>query len=309
MIDPINEILRDLIQSRVPLLAGQSQVGFEPPNDDWRQNVQTFKEDRINLYLYDIRENLKLRTTERTRIPENGWYREIKPPVRLDCHYLVTAWSHATFAPPLVEPTRVEHVLLSRVLHVLLVNRPLEPSRVYAPGVVIPSKHTLNNVPPALRGDSLPVDAAYPEGLRDQGDFWSTMKSPWRPSIELVVTVPALLKQDEVEVPMVTGVLGQYLPTEAGAAAAEVWATIGGTVVAGKAAAPVGGAWVQIVGLTPPEVTAVDLRTVSQPDGRFLFERLRPGHYHLRAIAMGVGDIGRDIDLPSETGEYDLQFP
>jgi hypothetical protein len=305
MIDPINEILRDLIQSRVPLLAGQTQVGFEPPNDDWRQKVQT--EDRLNLYLYAIRENLKYRTTERTRIYENGWYREIRPPVRLDCHYLVTAWSHATFVPPGSEPTRIEHQLLSKVLHVLLINRPLEPSLVYGPGVVIPSGNSINNVPPPLRDDRLPLDAAYPEGLRDQGDFWSTMKTPWRPSIELVVTVPALLKQDEDEVPMVTGVMGQYLP--AGAAAAEVWATIGGTVVVGNAAVPVGGAWVQIVGLAPPEVTAVDLRTVSQPDGRFLFERLRPGHYHLRAVATGVGDIGRDIDLPSETGEYDLQFP
>jgi hypothetical protein len=48
---------------------------------------------------------------------------------------------------------------------------------------------------------------------------------------------------------------------------------------------------------------------LSRPDGTFIFERLRAGHYHLRAIAPGFGDIGRDIDIPAPSGEYDMRFP
>src|SRR5262245_18729122 len=134
MIDPVNHILRDLIQSRLPALAGLTQVGFEPPNDEWRQSLVAAGEERVNLYLYEVRENLKLRTPERTRVPENGWYRETQAPARIDCHYLVTAWSPVTFQPPTVEPTTDEHVLLYAVLDVLMHNRPLLPAAVYQPG-------------------------------------------------------------------------------------------------------------------------------------------------------------------------------
>ena len=100
MIDTLDDILRDLIQSRIPSLAGASQVGFDPPNDDWRQSLLAANEERVNFYLYNIRENLKLRTTRRTRVEEQGWYRESPPAVRTDCHYLVTAWSPIAFQPP-----------------------------------------------------------------------------------------------------------------------------------------------------------------------------------------------------------------
>lgn len=307
MIDPVNEILRDLIQSRLPGLAGPSQVAFAPPNDDWSQSVMTGGEERVNLYLYEIRENLKLRSNERTRVPENGWYREIREAARIDCHYLVTAWSPATFTPP-VEPTRDEHVLLYSVLDLLMRNRPLVPALVYRPGMTIPSSRTLNSVPAALRDDLLPLDAALPEGLRDQGDFWGTMKVIWRPSIELVVTVPILLEQDEIETPMVTTLIGDYLQGQNDMTTEELL-SIGGQVLAGNPAASVGGAWVQIRGMAPPEIQAVNTRTIAQQDGRFVFSNLRAGQYHLRAVAAGVGDIGRDVELPSITGEYDLRFP
>jgi hypothetical protein len=43
--------------------------------------------------------------------------------------------------------------------------------------------------------------------------------------------------------------------------------------------------------------------------GRFTFGDLHPGTYRLRTRALGLAEITRDIEVPSPTGEYDLQFP
>ena len=67
MIDALDQIMADLIQSRIPEVAGLTQVGFDAPNADWRTAVITASEERINVYLYDLRENLKLRSNERIR--------------------------------------------------------------------------------------------------------------------------------------------------------------------------------------------------------------------------------------------------
>src|SRR5262249_26302464 len=136
VIDPTNEILRDLVQSRIPALAGITQVDFEPPNEDWRQSVVAAGEERVNFYLYDVRENLKLFSNQRTREPKDGYTIEHFAPARLDCNYLVTAWSPVTFSPPMVEPTRDEHARLYDVLALLMQNRPLHPADVYALGPI-----------------------------------------------------------------------------------------------------------------------------------------------------------------------------
>jgi hypothetical protein len=308
MIDPANEIVRDLIQSRLPALAGPSQVGFEPPNDDWRMAVVAASEQRVNLYLYDVRENLTLRTNERLREHVDGWLKERWTSPRLDCQYLVTAWSPASFSPPIVEPTRDEHLLLYEVLEVLMRHRPLGVDEVYRPGVTIPSGRTIASVPAPLREHPLPVDVAMPNGPSEIGEFWMTMKVVWKTALRLTVTVPVILLEDDFEAPAVTTIRADYRQG-ALAATAEALLTIGGRVTRGATAEPVRGAWVQILGLDPPEIQFVNRRLVTGADGRFVFSALRPGRYRLRAVASGLGDQPRDVDVPSETGEYDVRFP
>jgi hypothetical protein len=308
MIDRLDEVLRDLIQSRVPALAGLTQVGFEPPAEEWRLSVLGALEQRINLYLYDLRENMKLRSNARTREPIDGWYAERPAPPRLDCHYVVTAWSPVTFSPPLGEPSIDEHALLYDVLEVLMRHRPLSAPEVYKLGVTIPSGQTLASVPPPLRTD-LPLDVVQVEGLRNLGDFWTTMKLGWRPALHLTVTIPVVLLQPAFESPAVTTLTADYRMVH-DTATAEVLATIGGRVLAGGSATAVGGAWVHIVGFDPPELQVVNRRLITGSDGRFLFARLRQGRYRLRAVATGLPDLPpREVAVPSETGEYDISFP
>lgn len=307
MIDPLNEILRDLIQSQVPQLAGPTQIGFEPPDEKWGDGVVTANEERLNLYLYDLRENLKLRSNARTRIPENGWVIERRKPPRLDCLYLVTAWSPVSATLPTVEPTSDEHVILYNVLEVLMRHRPLTPRQVYLPGVTIPSGRSLASVPEPIRDDDLPLEVALPDGMHNLGDFWNTMKIHWKPALQLTVTVPVILLRPDIEGPMVTTVIGDYQQVYV-PETSEVWLSIGGHVLGGAHADAVKGAWVQILGVDPPEVQAINRRMITRSDGRFLFSQLRSGRYRLRAIADGLGDQTREVDLPSETGEYDLRL-
>ena len=307
MLDPVNEILRDLIQSRVPALAGPSQIGFEPPDEAWKASAHGAGEDRLNIYLYEIREDLKYRTSERSVSVQNGWLRETKAAERIDCHYLITAWSPMTFSPPGAEPTRDEHRLLYQVLGVLLRNRPLVPADVYATNIVMPSGHKLlTDVPPELQQSSLPLEAALADQIRDLGDFWGTMRVAWRPTIGLTVTIPMLPGPADVDTPPVTTLSAVSFAEQA--ADSEAWSTIGGRVLQGAGDTPVANAWVEIHGVSP-EVVQVRRRMLSRTGGEFIFERLRAGQYHLRTVAAGLGDIGRDLDVPSPSGEYELRFP
>jgi hypothetical protein len=56
-------------------------------------------------------------------------------------------------------------------------------------------------------------------------------------------------------------------------------------------------------------VAQVNRRVLSRADGAFIFGRLQAGQYSLRAVAPGVGDINRNIEIPSPTGEYEMRFP
>jgi hypothetical protein len=305
MIDPANDLLRDLIQSRIPALGGITQVDFEPPNDEWRQSVVASGEERVNLYLYDVRENLKLFTNERVREPRDGYVIETKAPPRLDCHYLVTAWSPVTFAPPMVEPTRDEHARLYEVLALLMQNRPLYPADVYAAGPV--NGHTLDSVPPELQPE-LPIDVSLPDAMKNLGDFWTTMKVAWRPAVQLTVTVPIVPGDPGREFPEVTTVTTDYRQT--GAGAGDPVLAVGGRVLAGTPTPEVvKGAWVQIQGIEPSSTLPINRRMVSDAAGRFRFSRLLPGKYRIRAVAVGHDDIKLEVTLPSESGEYDMRFP
>jgi hypothetical protein len=49
--------------------------------------------------------------------------------------------------------------------------------------------------------------------------------------------------------------------------------------------------------------------TVSDAQGRFAFDNIKRGNYVLRARAPGLADIQRPVEVPTQSGEYDLQFP
>src|SRR5204863_5477003 len=96
------------LSATFPELAA-TQVVFDRP-------VETFNptQTAIDLFLYDIRENMELRSNEPTMRRLNGQAEIRRPPLRVVCSYLVTAWPVGGSDLALQE-----HRLLSQALQVL----------------------------------------------------------------------------------------------------------------------------------------------------------------------------------------------
>jgi hypothetical protein len=302
MIQHLDNLLRHLFLAQVDDITGEDQVGFQPPDENWRGHVTNLQRNALNVYLVDLRENRQLRSNERVRTVQNGIVSETPVPRRVDCQYLITAWSPAEITPA-VEPTLDEHALLGEVTGVLIRNESLIPREVYAPD---PLPATF---PPEVADAELPTVVLPGEGFPKLAEFWGTMGANhrWKPAVYLVVTIPVLLRT-EIAGPMVTTRITKYRQTGK-PETAEEWIQIGGHVLStplppDNTPQPVTGAWVRLETLT-----GEGLRTTeTDPEGRFTFSALRAGRYRVRTRATGLGEISRDVDVPSPTGEYDLRF-
>ncbi len=124
MIDLLDMLLFRLFRWQVAELTGDAQVRFQPPDEDWRAMVPNIADgsgnpaNSLNVYLVDLRENRRLRTNERARTTVGQDVYETPPPRRVDCHYLISAWSPVQPSPG-IDPTPDEHALLAEVARVL----------------------------------------------------------------------------------------------------------------------------------------------------------------------------------------------
>jgi hypothetical protein len=301
MLRLLDVLIRDLLVGELVALTTDAQVRFQPPDSTLRTDVVNLNQMTLDVYLVDLRENRKLRSNERAREVTSGTVFTATAPDRLDCHYLLSAWSPAQPAPG-IEPTLDEHALLYEAAAALINNAPFNPSRIYASAPA-----SLAAWPADTQGADLPTAVVPADGFGKLSEFWTTMGSDmrWKPCLYLIVTIPVVLVR-EVAGPMVTTLMTDY--RQAGIPdSAEAWITIGGEV---RSTTPGGTvllpeAWVQLETLGGTTLR----RERSSDAGRFTFDRLRPGQYRLRAVATGVGSMNRVVDVPTETGEYDLTFP
>jgi hypothetical protein len=153
-----------------------ADIAFDVPDAEWRASLSSLT---VNCYLYDVRENLDLRTNERLiQRSDTGVPIALRrPPVRIDCTYCITAWSPAT-----AESVLEEHRLLSQVLRLLLQN-PTIPS-----GVLQGSLAT--QIPP------FPRLIAAPDGIKNSPEFWGALDQQLKPSLSYTITL-AMLLDDE----------------------------------------------------------------------------------------------------------------
>lgn len=170
MLRDLDLTLMKLFREKVPLPASGYDISFDRPDEKWAGGISTQKQT-VNLYLYDIHENRELRSNEPVllRWPD-GTSTITQPPVRINCVYLVTAWSPAT-----VDTALEEHHLLSRLLSTAL-RYPTVPVDIIE-GIL-----TGQELP-------LPVIAAHPDGPKNFGEFWTAVGNKMKPSFSLAVTV------------------------------------------------------------------------------------------------------------------------
>jgi hypothetical protein len=303
MIELLDNLMRQLLIEQIAELTDEAQIRFQPPDQDWRTYVTNLTvggnpANALNIYLVDLRENRKLRSNERVRSFDNGVVNEEPAPARLDCHYLISAWSPALVSPA-IEPALDEHALIYQTAAVLMREGALNPSRVFPAGSA-----PLLAWPAPFRDTDFPAEILPVEGFNKLAEFWSGMGqgSVWRPAIYLIVTLPIALVL-EISGPMVTTRITEYRIKE-GLGVPDIWIQIGGHVLTGVPASPVEGAWVQLQDLAGTSMGTV----TTKADGRFTFGRLREGSYNLRVRAQGFAEVTRNITVPAPTGNYNVQL-
>jgi hypothetical protein len=165
VIHEVDSALRALVEREIG--TRDVEVVFDAPTRDWagRRNSPT-----IDVYLYDIREDLRRR--ERGLHNEYGPGDRIVartlPPRHFKLSYLVTAWT---------QRPEDEHRLLSSLLTCFLRHDALPADLITGPlaatGLPVPMTIAL---PP-------PEDRAF-------ADVWSALGGELKPSIDVVVSVP-----------------------------------------------------------------------------------------------------------------------
>jgi hypothetical protein len=166
MIHEVDDALRRMLREQA-LRGTDVDIALDAPTKDWaaRRNAPT-----VNLYLYDIREDLRRRS--RGMINEYGDDGRVAarhlPPRYIKLSYLVTAWT---------QRPEDEHRLLSELLLTLL---------------------AYDALPPALLGGTLarlklpvPITVALPPPEdRAFADVWTALGGELKPSLDLTVSAP-----------------------------------------------------------------------------------------------------------------------
>jgi len=276
----LTRLLNDAPQLELPELRG-ADISFETPDRNFAPAQAT-----VDLFLYEVRENRTLRDPSPVVERRGDTYLRRPAPVRVDCNYVLTTWAAAVIGPVRVA---AEHQLLGQALTWL--------SRF----PTIPTRYLQGSLLSPLRIYPLPAMVAQLDPDQHAGEFWTAMGIPPRPAFYLTVTTELALAPP-TEGPLVTTTTTRYRrlggpePDEG-----EEWINFGGVVRDG-AGAPVVGAWVRLEPAGRIEVT--------DAEGRYVFTEVRrAAGLTLHGRAVGQTDVSRGVDVPSRTGEYDLQFP
>jgi hypothetical protein len=171
MIDDLDRTVEELLRRGLPPeLVDQVAISFAAPDSEFPPSSVTLP--AVDLFLYDIRENTDLRSTTWTlERREDGTTIRRRAPVRVDCSYLITAWSSEASTTRALD----EHRLLSEVMKVLLRFPTL-------PDVLLQG---------SLRGQEppLPSSTLQPGRLQSVGEFWQALGGKPKASLNYTVTV------------------------------------------------------------------------------------------------------------------------
>ena len=171
MINDLDATLRILISKGLPsVLAEQVQISFDTPDDQFPHQSVTLP--AIDLFLYDIRENLELRSNEAyIDYHDDGAAIRVPAPIRIDFSYLITAWPSESVQVPAED----EHHLLGEVMRVLV-----RYTR-------IPKEMLQGEL--AEQEPMLPVISLQAGRLQSLGEFWQALGGKPKAALTMQVTV------------------------------------------------------------------------------------------------------------------------
>ena len=191
----LDDTLRSLLDAAPPSAAGvhfgTADISFETPEKGFAPRQGDLA---INLFLYEVKENRELRQTMPDRDAMNGQAIRRRAPLRVDCSYMVTAWSNIQNQNNVANA----HKLLGQAFN-WLSRFPVIPDRYVQAGGLTGQLYA----PPTM--------VAQMDGAKSAGEFWSALGVPPRPYFNLIVTICMDLDQS-VEDSIVTLCLVALLP-------------------------------------------------------------------------------------------------
>jgi hypothetical protein len=282
MFQDLDATLKTILDdASAPLELRNADVIFEPPDKSFAPGQAT-----VNLFLYEVKENRELRDPVPIIDTVAGVFVRRKPPLRVDCSYLVTAWSNQIGANKIVE----EHRLLSLAL-AWLSRFPTIPTTFFQ-GSLIGQPFP----PPTL--------VAQLDGGKSVAEFWSALGIAPRPSFNLIATIaldlqvqtpegpPVVTKEIEIKRKMPPGVPEPTL---------DVTYEIGGRIGDANTLAAIANAQVKLLEL--------EREVVTDQEGHFRFADLAAGNYTLRAAAVGYISQTKAIVVPGAVlNAYDINL-
>jgi len=277
MIQDLSQTLRTVLTKTAGLelpLKG-AQILFDRPAESFAPQQTT-----IDLFLYDVRENVELRSNEPTITRSNGQVTVIPPPLRIACSYLVTAWPSGTGEVALLQ----EHQLLGQVVQLLSRFPSIPPEFLQG----------------SLKGQDppLPMLALHPDALKNISEFWTSLGNKLRPSLTVTVTVSVPVVAVETGPMVVTQEIG--LQQSGVPQTRDEFFRIGGQVTdAGNK--PVSGATVTLI--------ERGLAATTDADGRYTLGPITSGTYTLQ-VRSGQVVQQVTVNTPAAQGKtYNVQLP
>ena len=178
MLHELDQTLATLLKRELP---GRDQitVSFAAPDDQF-----SVKPPAVDLFLYDVRENLELRSNDEVVERQTDWTAiRYRPPVRVDASYLITAWPGGGAGQ--TDSSEDEHMLLSAVMRVLL-RFPKLPRELLQGSL-------------ARQDWPLPVTTLQPGRLQSLGEFWQALGGKPKAALNYTVTLPVDVSEPETQ--------------------------------------------------------------------------------------------------------------
>jgi hypothetical protein len=284
VIADIDEVLRKLLIREIEIKGNEVDIQFNQPKREWSSRLS---KPTINLFFFDLRENLRLRGAEQYRtIPHEDGTSEIKRnPVRMDLRYLMTAW---------VKEPEDEHLLLASALTGLLRN-PFLPEDLL-------TKQLKNQPMP------IPLDVATfpPEtGPIDKfTEIWGVLDNEMRPGVLVTVTIsidpyrPMVFKQvrsRETRFVQDSGIGKPEAPAST-RMPSKTYRTVGGSIKSEKYA-PSSLSLMLVETQAPVEINE---------NGGYALQKIVDGEYHLDILFNQKVLKRQKITVPSKN--YDIQI-
>ena len=168
MFHDLDATLAALVESE--LAVKNVAISFAAPDDQFPPS--SIGLPALAFFLYDVRENYELRSNQWEQARrDDGMFTRHRPPVRVDCSYLITAWPSES-AP---NPAQDEHRLLGEVLKVLLRHRTIPASYL---------RGDLATQEPPLRARIITENQ-----LQGLGEFWQAMGGKPKATLHYAITI------------------------------------------------------------------------------------------------------------------------